>query len=894
MANTGGMLRLSSGTLFTILVRAMKRHGRNKGNYGQKSSGITQANMLKDLLRIFYPESPDQALTTEKANATNIKKGKNLGEVFPVNDEEVRRQFDKAIRENYESKLTLMDELVGKYIDAETYKDWIVKALLELIDKDGEILSDRSFYISQTPVLKDDLESCDEYVLPAFLLGIWHYTVMYVRDNTAGVETYQQWFPENNKKYDFINSIGQRADVEVNVISRATFTPHDDEGDDDDDLTQAFVLSSAPNIPETADFVNGVFILDGREPEPAPPPPAFQTFLNKATEFLSEKKTILYAESPRPFYSIYVCNNLRPPRIRAAGVREPDDIENATVKRLEKESKYIIIEGTGGIGKSMFLTHLFLNSAEEYKTTDRVPVLASLKDYKADTLNMVAFIHKAITEYDSEITMGQVVDKLQNKKLILLLDGLDEIPRHLRESFETDLGAFIKSYPGNTIFVTSRPINDFISYSKFSIFDILPLNKKQALALIEKLEFWNEEAKTNFMADLDRSLFSSHHQFASNPLLLTIMLMTYTSYGEVPEKMHVFYSKAYETMARLHDATKGSFKRPLNTKLTPEKFAEYFSQFCARTYCLEILDFTDKSFATYMDKVIKDLSEEHGKKLSSADFLQDLVENLCIMYYEGGEYHFIHRSFQEYFAAVYFADNEEDLPKVGEFFETSTHRAYSDRTFDMMYDMASEKVDRKLFLPYLENMFAECENEDQEEEYWNFLDKQYPIIYHSEGEVGDAYTTEPESFTYRMVITKKKLLENDRLDDLKWPKELQEWPKVEWVWAYKRFLHNFDFSEQIDWDRVLEAEEGNTELIDRDSLPSRYTDFLPDEDPVGYTYEINTYDLRKNPRRYEAMRKFLADKSFPLYMEYQKVKGFYYDLKSRVERRRNARRLFDD
>ena len=114
MANTGGMLRLSSGTLFTILVRAMKRHGRNKGNYGQKSTGITQANMLRDLLRIFYPESPDQALTTEKANATNIKKGKNLGEVFPVNDEEVRRQFDKAIRENYESKLTLMDELVGR------------------------------------------------------------------------------------------------------------------------------------------------------------------------------------------------------------------------------------------------------------------------------------------------------------------------------------------------------------------------------------------------------------------------------------------------------------------------------------------------------------------------------------------------------------------------------------------------------------------------------------------------------------------------------------------------------------------------------------------------------------------------------------------------------------
>ena len=59
MANSGGMLRLSGGTLFTLMVRAMKRHGRNRGNYGQKGGGITQANMLKDLLKVYNPSTPD-------------------------------------------------------------------------------------------------------------------------------------------------------------------------------------------------------------------------------------------------------------------------------------------------------------------------------------------------------------------------------------------------------------------------------------------------------------------------------------------------------------------------------------------------------------------------------------------------------------------------------------------------------------------------------------------------------------------------------------------------------------------------------------------------------------------------------------------------------------------
>uniref|UniRef100_UPI0023B24706 hypothetical protein n=1 Tax=Proteus mirabilis TaxID=584 RepID=UPI0023B24706 len=75
---------------------------------------------------------------------------------------------------------------------------------------------------------------------------------------------------------------------------------------------------------------------------------------------------------------------------------------------------------------------------------------------------------------------------------------------------------------------------------------------------------------------------------------------TYSSFGEVPAKMHVFYSKAYETMARLHDASKGSFKRPLHTKLTPEEFAKYFAEFCARTCGDEMLEFDERSFNAYM------------------------------------------------------------------------------------------------------------------------------------------------------------------------------------------------------------------------------------------------------------------------------------------------------
>ena len=120
--------------------------------------------------------------------------------------------------------------------------------------------------------------------------------------------------------------------------------------------------------------------------------------------------------------------------------------------------------------------------------------------------------------------------------------------------FDTCLTNFTKAYQLNHIVISSRPTSNFVQYDGFLIYDIEPFSKEKALKLIDKLDYYDLEAKKKFRDDLEKKLYMSHKQFASNPLLLTIMLMTYTSYGEVPAKRHIFYSKAYETMARLHDA----------------------------------------------------------------------------------------------------------------------------------------------------------------------------------------------------------------------------------------------------------------------------------------------------------------------------------------------------
>ena len=622
----------------------------------------------------------------------------------------------------------------------------------------------------------------------------------------------------------------------------------------------------------------------------------FKKYLSAATTYCSAKKTLLYTEKPHPFYDLYVCNDIQY-RLSlvsfAHDIKAGNIIHNVTVDKLESESKYIIIQGSGGIGKSMLLTHLFLSSANKTDDAERTPFLLSLKDYKDTTCGIVDFIWQSAKTYDSEITQASIITALQQKNLILLLDGFDEIQTSTRDSFDQDLNAFIKSYPGNTIIMTSRPVNSFISYAQFSLFDILELSKEQAIQLIDKLEFWDIEGKNNFLKALDRTLYSTHREFASNPLLLTIMLMTYSSFGEVPAKMHVFYSKAYETMARLHDATKGSFKRPLHTKLTPEEFAKYFSQFCARTYKDEILEFDSMLFNSYMKKVLRCAAPEH-QGISPRDFLLDLTNNLCIMYREGEYYYFIHRSFQEYFAAVYFASEYDDkLGKVGGFFDKRKNRAYTDRTFDMLYDMIPEKIERFVFQPYLEDLITTC-SKNKDNEYWEFLELMYPYIVYAEGNTGEPFFIEADSFLYRCIVREKKLEETSALYGHTWPNQIHDFPKKVWVEAYTAFLEYGAYDEYKDPERIPDEILDSITIVDEDALPYKYTDYFGYPEQEGISIEIDIYELRKNPHRYSDLIHHMEQPEFPLFREYQKVKNYYQQLKKRTLLEMESDDIFDD
>lgn len=292
---------------------------------------------------------------------------------------------------------------------------------------------------------------------------------------------------------------------------------------------------------------------------------AFNQYLNKSFDKYSKIKTILYRTEPK-----YIYNFFEFPKI----VKENERIDSKDVNNLLNISHFLIVQGTGGIGKSTFMKHLFINELEK---NDLIPIFIELKDLndRQNDYEISDFVFEKLYNIGYDFNRDYLEYALKSGCFLFLLDGYDEISTNKKNVFLKKLTAFCDRYTENYFVVSSRPYTEFVEFERFTVLRLCKLTKRQAISLVSKLEF-DVDIKNNFMIALDDKLYNKHQSFASNPLLLNIMLLTYDNYAEIPEKLHLFYANAFETLYSKHDATKGGYKRELKSKLSYDSFKKVF------------------------------------------------------------------------------------------------------------------------------------------------------------------------------------------------------------------------------------------------------------------------------------------------------------------------------
>lgn len=414
----------------------------------------------------------------------------------------------------------------------------------------------------------------------------------------------------------------------------------------------------------------------------------FQDELARAYERSETVKTIISRDQPVLLEEIYV-----PLTLKSGDECGLSDLE---ADPSTKPGLRFILSGTGGAGKTFLMKHL-LNCSRDNRH-GFIPLFIELRNLQWDTGDSLEdCIHAELVSRGSYEDRQLFQVALEEGIFVVYLDGFDEVHPHEKPNALQLIRRFSDRYSATSMLVTTRPLAGVETLQSFTIFHVEPLSKGQAIDLIEKTEF-DHVTKSKFLTDMQDGLYDRHQTLMSLPILLGMMLLTYRTYADIPDRMTVFYSQAFETLYSIHDSqNKELFKRKHNAGLSPDTFKRVLQAFCYLSLSNHDIEFSDTSLDGYIKRALS-ISQVDVNEL---DFKSDLINNVCVLQPEGLSYIFVHRSFQEYFAALFALNFSGANPfRVIERVALVSGSAVA----EMMAEIDRVKLERNWVLPKLDEL----------------------------------------------------------------------------------------------------------------------------------------------------------------------------------------------
>jgi hypothetical protein len=425
------------------------------------------------------------------------------------------------------------------------------------------------------------------------------------------------------------------------------------------------------------------------------------------------------------------------------------------VEEYLKMHLHVLITGMAGGGKSMFVRHLVASLVSRYRQV--LPVHFELRALNTkDSDSIIDAIFAELVASAPQFSRPIFDHQLRAGKFALILDGFDEVNYDIRDRFANEINGFTSQFPRCPVLVTSRPEEGISSLHQFRVFSAVPMRKEQCERLIDNIEY-DVEKKEQFKERVSADLFDKYPEFLSNPLLTTMMLMTFSVASEFPEKVTTFYQQAFEVLFQRHDRSKGVFTRKSYTELPIDVFSRVFSHFCAATYSEERFLFGEAEI--YED--LRNAIQFEGEICDPRAFLNDLLQSTCLMQRDGLFTTFIHRSFQEYFASLFISKRSDPQMKMA--IDYISRRGGLDSVARMVWHLEPDAFERSWAKIWVSVLLRRLNEVDPESDPIGVMKEYYSKGYFSLGSEEGGFLTEEITQFGVIANTLKKVYESEYL-----------------------------------------------------------------------------------------------------------------------------------
>ena len=316
-----------------------------------------------------------------------------------------------------------------------------------------------------------------------------------------------------------------------------------------------------------------------------------------------------------------------------------------------------LLEGEPGSGKTTLLRRLAGRLAAA-RDPGRIPIFVSLPRLVEGRTSLLDHLTAgfALRGHDG---VGEALQVAGGEgRLVVLLDGLDEVPPERRDGIESLLQDLPGDWPGSPIILASRPLGQGDVPKVFSKLKLLPLGTEERQEFLVKWFRGGEVADPEGAASEAMEHFARRpglRELAGNPLYLTLLAVLWEGGVEAPERRVDLYDEIFELLFEDKHKPKKS-RRPIpareNVRLA----------LCHLAYGMTRDDHPDEAPSQLENRLLEPELHPVRQFLFQVDrwhdrlrtFLDDVYERTQILGPHDGDdekWRFWHRTFREALAA---------------------------------------------------------------------------------------------------------------------------------------------------------------------------------------------------------------------------------------------------
>ena len=371
-----------------------------------------------------------------------------------------------------------------------------------------------------------------------------------------------------------------------------------------------------------------------------------------------------------------------------------DALDSISLKEFFKYSNKIVLIGGAGLGKSTTLNYLFCKYEQLYQL-NALKIKIDLKEYAKDIgEDRQDLLWCLATEFYRKIKRTKVnfsdIEKLLAAYLdkgscLVILDALDEIPTlSVRNKVRDEIGRFCDIYYLNRFIITTREAgylrNRFdetflhIRINQFTDEQIQQYCRnwfKSNYSTKDFDEFW-----VRFYQEVERARCQN---LIRNPIILILALVIFDVEKNLPNRRVEFYRKCIDTFLTVREDRKAVFqltekaKNILGIDLVVPKIAFYRFDHLKNHSTYKFSYDELKRAVLYAIEVDDPANWREAIRL----YVQYLVERTeLIQEVDEDILDFAHKTFYEYFLAIYFSkeyENEELVKQLEEWIGDSNY-----------------------------------------------------------------------------------------------------------------------------------------------------------------------------------------------------------------------------